>query len=59
MIGSSCLSVSPERLLRSLRQIQRHTVHVGHHTYQGLTRPSAEQLELLKAVGVEVPKTSD
>ena len=47
---------SPEKLLRSLRQIQRHTVHVGPHAYEGLTRPSQEQLDLFEAAGVEVPK---
>ena len=47
---------SPEKLLRSLRQIQRHTVHMGHHAYEGLTRPGQEQLDLFEAAGVEVPK---
>lgn len=58
-LKSAGTAYSPEKLFRSLRQIQRHTVHVGHRTYQGLTRPSAEQLELFEAVGVEVPKSSD
>lgn len=47
---------SPERLLRGLRQIQRHTVHVGSQSYEGLTRPSQEQLDLFEVAGVEVPK---
>lgn len=51
--GSAC---SPEKLLRSLRQIQRHTVRVGSRAYEGLTRPNQEQLDLFEAAGVEVPK---
>ncbi|WP_421622142.1 IS1634 family transposase [Alkalilimnicola ehrlichii] len=47
---------SPEKMLKSLRQIQRHTVHVGSRSYEGLTRPSQEQLDLFEAAGVEVPK---
>jgi len=47
---------SPEKLLRSLRQIHRHTVHVDPHAYEGLTRPSQEQLDLFEAAGVEGPK---
>ncbi len=47
---------SPERMLRTLRQIQRHTVHVGGRAYEGLTRPSPQQLELFKEAGIEAPK---
>lgn len=48
---------SPERLLRSLRKIQRHTVHIAGRAHEGVTHPSAEQLELFNTVGVDVPKS--
>lgn len=47
---------SPERALRTLRQIQRHTVRIGGRDFEGVTKPSPEQLELFKDVGIEAPK---
>lgn len=49
-------TLSPERALRTLRQIQRHTVRIGGRDFEGVTKPSPEQLELFKDVGIEVPK---
>ncbi len=47
---------SPERLLRSLRKIQRHTVHIAGRAHEGVTHPNAEQLELFNTLGIDVPK---
>ncbi len=47
---------SPERLLRSLRRIQRHTVHIAGRAHDGVTHPSAEQLELFSTVGIDAPR---
>jgi len=54
--GSTC---SPERMLGVLRQIQRHTVHIGGKAYQGITRPTPEQRELFEEVGITPPKDAD
>ena len=51
--GSTC---SPDRLLRSLHQIQRHSVKIAGRTYQGITRPTPEQRELFEEVGIAPPK---
>lgn len=48
---------SPERLLRSLRKIQHHRVHIAGRAHEGVTHPSSEQLELFKTVGIDAPKT--
>jgi transposase len=46
---------SPERLLRSLRKIQHHRVHIAGRAHECVTHPSTEQLELFKTVGIEAP----
>jgi hypothetical protein len=50
--------VSPSKLLKCLSRIQKHTVHVGANAYHGITRPDAEQLDLFKALKIELPKQS-
>lgn len=50
---------SPERVLRTLRKIQRHTVRIAGKPYQGLTRPTPEQRELFEEVGITPPKDVD
>nr|WP_142080155.1 IS1634 family transposase [Roseinatronobacter monicus] len=47
---------SPSKLLKSLSRIQKHTVHVGANAYHGITRPDPEQLDLFKALKIELPK---
>jgi transposase len=52
-------ATSPEYLLRTLRKIQRHTVHIGGRAYQGITRPTPQQRELFEGVGIEPPKSTE
>ncbi len=47
---------SPDKALRTLRRIQRHKVHLGDQTYEGLTKPTAEQLDLFGQLGISVPQ---
>lgn len=49
-------AASPSKLLKSLSRIQKHTVHVGATAYHGITRPDPEQLDLFKALKIELPK---
>jgi len=46
---------SVERALEKLKAIQLHRVRFGHRTYRGLTRMSAEQLELFELLEVKRP----
>lgn len=52
-------TVSPEHMLRTLRKIQRHTVHIGGKPYQGITRPTPQQRELFEGVGIQPPKSTE
>ncbi|MBK1729600.1 IS1634 family transposase, partial [Halorhodospira halophila] len=47
---------SPENALRALRRIQRHKVHLAGQDYEGVTKPTPEQLQLFEELGVEVPQ---
>ncbi|MCG5549628.1 IS1634 family transposase, partial [Halorhodospira halochloris] len=46
---------SPQRALRILRRIQQHKVKIDGKTYEGVTKPDPEQLDLFEHLGVEVP----
>jgi hypothetical protein len=48
--------LSPERALRTLRQIQRHRVKINGRPFAGLTRPTATQLELFEQLDIPAPK---
>ncbi len=50
-------TLSPERALRVLRQIQRHRVKIDGRPFDGLGRASAQQLELFEQL--EIPKPRD
>lgn len=47
---------SPERALRVLRRIQQHKVKIAGQDYEGVTKPTPEQLELFDELRVEVPQ---
>ena len=47
---------SPQRALRALRRIQHHKVRFDGQDYEGVTKPTPEQLELFDELGVEVPQ---
>ncbi|WP_440995074.1 IS1634 family transposase [Arhodomonas sp. SL1] len=47
---------SPQNALRSLRRIQRHKVRVDGQSYEGITRPTPEQFDLFRHIGVEAPR---
>lgn len=47
---------SPERALRTLRQIQRHRVKIDGRPYGGIGRASAQQLELFEHLEIAPPK---
>jgi len=46
---------SPDKALRALHRIQRHKVHLAGQTYEGLTKPTAEQLDLFDQLGITIP----
>jgi transposase len=48
--------LSPERALRALRQIQRHRVHINGRPFEGLSRPTEQQLELFEKLEVSKPQ---
>jgi transposase len=39
---------SPQRALATLRQIQRHRIHIGETEHSGIIRPTEEQLQLFE-----------
>lgn len=47
---------SPTKALQSLRRIQRHKVQIAGQNYEGLTKPTSEQLALFDQLGVTVPQ---
>lgn len=46
---------SPTKALQSLRRIQRHKVQIAGQNYEGVTKPTTEQLALFDHIGVAVP----
>ncbi|MBK1725446.1 IS1634 family transposase [Halorhodospira neutriphila] len=48
---------SPQHALRVLRRVQQHRVKIAGRSYEGVTRPDGEQLELFQQLGVEVPQS--
>jgi len=55
----ACGSVlSPDRALRTLRQIQRHTVKIAGQAFPGINRPTPEQKDLFDQLEVPAPKTN-
>lgn len=51
--------ISPTRALRTLAQIQRHTACINGRAYSGLSRPSAEQMELFGHLEIPRPNNSE
>lgn len=46
---------SPTAALKLLSRIQSHQARIGEHTFRGLSRISAEQLDLFKDIGIAKP----
>ena len=47
---------SPDRALRTLRQIQQHKVRAGSREYCGISRLDPVQLQLFEEVGIGAPR---
>ena len=50
--------LSPERALRTLRQIQHHCVRIDGRPYAGLGRATAQQLELFEQLEIPSPTSA-
>ena len=47
---------SPQRALATLRQIQRHRIHIGETEHSGISRPTEEQLQLFEELKLPPPR---
>ncbi len=46
---------SPRTALDMLARIQKHTAHIGTHTFNGTSTTTAEQLDLFDALSIPKP----
>ena len=47
---------SPQRALATLRQIQRHRIHIGETAHSGISRPTEEKLRLFEELKLPPPR---